>query len=376
MKTNLFSMFRNGMAVLLSAGLLFSCSQIETFDTQDLSVAQERMPFAFKSTDANARMHTNMFTCNDVMTPLMAGQNIPVGEVHSYNDNDNLYVHVSIEGDYTQDWFIQKVNMFIGQVELEFQPVGNGKSKANKKGIINPAPGKFPYSSNIETDLSLGVQEYLFTLPIGEGMQEFGEFDIAVHADVVRATGITFEDGVAYGTPVQFEGAWAEGERFNPEGLGNWSMFFSYSVTECEEGDCNPNWSRLVEISGANGNINYIADPEDELEVTYTVNGDNGGRVGEVTLRRTGNASDPKFIAVFTADEDFEFTDLSLCVTDLAGDGEKCVTDFTKVDGVYTLELDNAPFTKLTFETNPNGNIRVLTSGSKVNLSAVSNACE
>ncbi|WP_146140115.1 hypothetical protein [Cecembia rubra] len=303
----------------MSAVLLFSCNQIETFDAPDLSNGLERILFKFKSDDPNARMHKDMFTCNDVETILLAGQHIPVGKVHAYNDLDSLYINVTIEGEYEEDWVIRKLNLFVGQTKLEFEPVGNGKSKAKKGAIINPAPGKFPFPSDIDSENIIGVQEYYFALPIGGGdekvgVKDFGEIDIAVHADVVRVEGIEFNDkGEAVsGTIAQTEGAWAEGERFNPEGLGNWSMFFSYTVTECEENNCNPNWTRSFTMAGQRNNDV----DNDELEVDFQVNGKSGGRVGVVTVKRTGNESNYTFTATFVPDTGFSFNEISICVND------------------------------------------------------------
>ncbi|MFC4872505.1 hypothetical protein [Negadavirga shengliensis] len=359
-KPNLL-LLRNMWVVLLSAVLLFGCSQIDTFDAPDRSGGQERIPVMFKASNLNERQLFDV--CGNAFnTPLLAGKDIPVGEVSAYNDSDNLYITVSIEGDYLQDWFIRKLHMYIGQVSVDFsQKVGK------KNEIVNPAPGKFPFSTEVPADNPTGIQEFTWTLPLGEDMIDFGEFDIAVHADVVKVDNVEYDehDDAVSAEVVQSEGAWAAGEAFSQK--GNWAMYFSFAVTECGE-DCNPEWRREVTVSQ---NGRFSPEEEDDLEVTYQINGANGGRVGEALVRRTGSAGNPNFTVEFTPDSEYDFEALEVCVYDLDGNGEVCSTEATFSEGVYVIGINNAPRTATAI--NAGGNVTA--SSSIVKLYVKSDAC-
>ncbi|MDX5479584.1 MAG: DUF4465 domain-containing protein, partial [Cyclobacteriaceae bacterium] len=157
---NYFTSLRALGMVLLSSVLLFSCNQIETFEGPDLNEVQAKIPVQFKTTDFNARVGTGFTACGTPLTAkLLAGQHIPVGEVTVFNDNEKFYVTVSIEkgdGFDNGDWFIQKIHGYFGSVEVDFLADPKGKQK---KGIINPAPGKFPINEPISLDYSVVDQE-------------------------------------------------------------------------------------------------------------------------------------------------------------------------------------------------------------------------
>jgi hypothetical protein len=78
-----FTKLRGLRLVLLSAALLFSCNQIETFEGPDINEAQARIPVNLKSTDPNLRIGKDFIGnyCNDVTHKLMAGKNTSIGEV-------------------------------------------------------------------------------------------------------------------------------------------------------------------------------------------------------------------------------------------------------------------------------------------------------
>ncbi|SIS64259.1 hypothetical protein SAMN05421761_102294 [Belliella pelovolcani] len=275
MKTNLFSMFQNGMAVLLSAGLLFSCSQVETFETQDLSVAQAKIPVNFKSTDPNARVGKDYLgmECGTPLTArLLAGQKTPIGEVTVFNTEDEFYVTVSIEkgeGFDNGDWFLQHIQIYAGQTSVDF--VAKGKNK-----IVNPAPGKFPINEVVPVDFSVADQEYTYKLTISEELRGMGEFDVAVHASVINVTEFNEDrtEAVSYKT----EGAWAEGQAFNSDGKGNWAMFMSYSIQTCAV-SCTDTWFRSVTRSN-----NGEASEEFESDKFLLMDGTNV--VGQATYKR------------------------------------------------------------------------------------------
>lgn len=359
-KTN-FRLLQNTWAVLLSSALLFSCSQIETFDAPVRGESQERIPVLFKTSNLNARQLFDV--CGNAHTvPLLAGKNIPVGEVSAYNDNENLYITVSVEGDFLEDWFIRGLHMYIGQVSVDFS-----KKVGKKNEIVNPAPGKFPFSTEVPSDNPTGIQEFTWTLPLGEDMVDFGEFDIAIHADVVKVDNVEYDenDNAISAEVVQSESAWAEGEQFSQK--GNWAMYFSFAVTACEE-DCNPDWRRAVTIS-SNGEYS----PEgDELEVTYQINGSNGNRVGDALIRRTGQAGSPNFTIELTPDDGYDFTQMEICVYDLDENDEACSVQATLSDGTYVISISDAPRTVTA--TNAGGNVTA--SSSIVKLYVKSDACD
>jgi hypothetical protein len=150
-----------------------------------------------------ANFRTNI--CGEVKTvSLIAGQHHNIGSINISNDEENLYVNYTTTG----DWYMIETHLLVGSVA----------------GIKNPAPGQFPYSD----DHDPAVQSFTYTIPLAD----LGEtFDVAAHAAVVRVN----EDGEV----LQGETAWGEGPRFTPR--GNWAMYTSYTVQECDDnGDPEP----------------------------------------------------------------------------------------------------------------------------------------
>jgi hypothetical protein len=364
--------FKTNLLGLALAGLILgACGQVDTFDSTTMNNPLAKVPVAFKSEGFNARVGTGFTACGEPHTAkLLAGQNIPVGEVTVFNDNEKFYVTVSIEksaGFDEGDWFIRKIHGYFGAVETDFLADPKGKQK---KGIINPSPGKFPISEAITLDYSVASQEYTYELPISQALIDAGEFDVAIHAEVVRVENIREEAGVLVADIVQEEGAWGEGTRFNPVGVANWSMYMSYTIQDCDI-DCDPLWNKTVKVSTNNL---YEANPEDELEVTYQVNDVNQGRIGEVTISRGGskNANDGfTFTMTFIPDEGFDFTAMSTCIsaTNADGDTGSCESNFVNNgDGTYSIVISNAPYTST--GSNPQA------AESYVKISVTSNACE
>lgn len=236
-----FTKLRGLGLALLSTALLFSCNQIETFDGPDLSNVQARIPVQLKPADFNARVEAGFTACGTPMThKLMAGQHTPIGEVTVFNDNEKFYVTVSIEkgeGFDDGDWFIKKIQAYFGQVERDFETRG-------KKGIRNPAPGKFPINEAIELDYGIADQVFTYELEIDDELRAFGEFDVAVHAEVVRVENLMEVNGEWTADVVQKEGAWAGDQQFNPNGQGNWALYMSYSIQQCSAVQCQDEWLR------------------------------------------------------------------------------------------------------------------------------------
>lgn len=360
---NYFINMQKGFLLLMSVALLFSCSAVEPFDALELVESQERIAIALKNaSNSNSRQLFNVCG-NDVTQTLLAGKTIPIGEVTAYNDDENLYIIVSIDGDYTKDWFIQKLHMYIGQVAVDFsQKVGN------KNNIVNPSPGKFPYNPELSSENQFGVQEYTWTLPITEDMFDFGEFDIAVQADVVRVKDILYENGVAVsGQIAQKESAWAAGLPFSHK--GNWATYFSFTITSCEEG-CNPSWSRKIEIS-SNGKY---ADSDGVLKVTYRINGRNQRNIGEVVVERSGSKTHPDgftYKMTFLPNQGVSFRNIKTCVSATQEDGDigNCSAIVIPDENFnFVYHIINAPYTSTGED--------MLAASSWVHLTLESNLCD
>jgi hypothetical protein len=285
MRTSLFSRMQNGILALGLMTLLFACNKEEITEIEEVN-SLEKMELTLRSGKSfgSLRIAGGLNACGTPRTVrLMAGQNIPVGEVTAYNDEDNLYITVSIEGAYAKDWFIRKSHLYVGE-------------RDQTEGIKNPAPGKFPYQNDVVSDNNTGVQEHTYVIP-AEPLKTWGEFDIALHVDVVRVAldgdNIAFDsNGMA--TVVQREGAWGEGTRFTMK--GNWAMFFTYTLQDCEV-LCNDTWFRVVTKDG-NGS------PETEEIVFDLLDGNK--KVGKVVYKRTGNSTSGKIEAVFSIYEDLK----------------------------------------------------------------------
>lgn len=100
-------------------------------------------------------------------TPLMAGQNIEVGNVSVWNDGENLYVKYEIT---EEGWFLTETHLAVA-TSLDDIPQKNG----------NPPPGQFPYSR--EYDLADQVTEDTYVIPLdGQGVGT--KLFIAAHAVV------------------------------------------------------------------------------------------------------------------------------------------------------------------------------------------------
>jgi hypothetical protein len=170
---------------------------------------------------SNAEATANPSYCGETSSvTLIAGQHIAIGSVTIGNDADYLYVTFSTEG----DWYMTETHLLVGSVA----------------GIKNPAPGQFPYQANHDP----AVQSYTYQISL-EGLGE--SFNVAAHAAVVRVS----EDGEV----VQGETAWGEGPRFNNR--GNWAMYTSYTVQECDDDDDNEGVCQ-TETAWADG-FRYVA---------------------------------------------------------------------------------------------------------------------
>lgn len=133
------------------------------------------------------------------VTNLTADQNITVGTVSVWNDDNMLYVQYLIT---TGDWVINESHLAVNTDSGAIPQTGNG----------NPKPGKFAYSNETATG------DYTYEIPLtwDPGIN----VSIAAHAEVV----VLNETGAV----IQDETAWGEGDQFN---VGrNWAMYFKYTI--------------------------------------------------------------------------------------------------------------------------------------------------
>jgi len=103
------------------------------------------------------------------VSPMLAGQTIPVGEVRVWNDDMNVYVKYVITN---PDWCMTETHLAVEQ-NLEDIPQNPG----------GPIPGQFEYSDELDC-----APEHIYTIPFTSGNQVY----IAAHAAVETVCG--YED--------------------------------------------------------------------------------------------------------------------------------------------------------------------------------------
>ena len=145
--------------------------------------------------------------CGDyVIKPLIGGQNILVGYVATWNDDENLYVHYRT----VQGWELGETHLAVATSLIEI-PHG-------RKG--NPKIGHFPYKG--EHDPSLTDVRYTIPLEWAVDIQLY----LAAHAVVYL-----YNDDRKI---VQEETAWGDG-CFPCFDSPSWAMFFTFSIQACPE---------------------------------------------------------------------------------------------------------------------------------------------
>lgn len=137
----------------------------------------------------------------EINRQILAGQNIPIGKLTVWNDNDNVYFRYST-----------RYKFEFSAVHLAAYPVSN-QIPVNPSGC--PQIGHFPYK---QENLPVNTHIYTFSIPcsiLAVGSSVY----IAAHADAVLRN----DNG-----STSYETAWAEGQNF--PGCSNWSMYFVYNV--------------------------------------------------------------------------------------------------------------------------------------------------
>lgn len=244
---------QRSLVMIFAVGLLFSCSQMDTFETPDAGLENlEKFKVVAKgSVEANEWARTAFDFCGTEKTvQLIAGQHTVVGEVSAYNDKDKLYITITTDG----SWYIRKTHLYTGE-------------RSQTEGIKNPAPGRFPYSYDASSLNNYGVQEYTYEVD-AEGLKGWGEFDIAIHADVVQVAvntdGSPKLDSNGNATIMRSEGAWGQGSRFTLK--GSWAMFFTYSLQDCID-ICTGTWFRKMSRRNDNAlNVDFDFSDSEESE--------------------------------------------------------------------------------------------------------------
>ena len=134
-------------------------------------------------------------TAGTDMTKLLADQDIDVGNVSVWNDDENLYVKYETTG----DWLINETHLAVDD-SLDDIP----QTKRH-----NPIPGQFEYKNESQGP---GITVYQYDIPL---IWEAGtELFIAAHAEVANLT--------------QNETAWGAGDPFDGK---NWATYFKYTIT-------------------------------------------------------------------------------------------------------------------------------------------------
>lgn len=180
----------------------------------------------------------------------LAGQNIEVGTVSVFNNEDKLYVSVTM----TAPWVISQTQVYVGDAALV--PV-------NKKG--NPQIGQFPVKNQFPTYTNIVTYEF--------NLADLNDtFMVAFHADVQKLD--------SSGYPVQSETAWADGTQFVLS--GSWASYFNYTKQVCQS--CVYETVNFELLGGQTipvGNLIVTNDAEN-LYITY--DGDNRWEFATVQL--------------------------------------------------------------------------------------------
>ena len=132
------------------------------------------------------------------ISSLVAGQNISVGEISIWNNDENLYVRYQSY----DPWYMTETHLYAGK-DLPSAPV---------------APGHFPYKYPEDAGGANGFSEYTYVISLSELSAQPGEkIYILAHAVVKNiATGAE-------------ETAWKEGVPIEQRGSG-WAMYNTYQV--------------------------------------------------------------------------------------------------------------------------------------------------
>jgi hypothetical protein len=136
-------------------------------------------------TQKSENMRLYALAGNPDVYQLYAGQDIDVGEIQVWNDDQNLYVKYVVDA---TDWCLTETHLAVAY-SLDDIPQKNG----------NPIPGQFPYKGEHDC-----VTEVTYTIPLTDinPLWDCGDdLYIATHAVVQNQTSCLFETGtgIVYG---------------------------------------------------------------------------------------------------------------------------------------------------------------------------------
>lgn len=138
--------------------------------------------------------------------PILAGQNILVGNVTISNTSDNLII--SANTDILNNWYIQKVHVYVSTSS----PI-----------LGTPVPGQFPYHS---TTYQPPVSQYKLEIPLNLlNINCESSVFMAIHFEIVKYKN---------GTVVQSETGWAYG--LDPFNSNRWGWQFTYQL-KCHQNE-------------------------------------------------------------------------------------------------------------------------------------------
>jgi len=154
------------------------------------------------STTGDGNDSVGDYTCDVSATyTLYGGQDIDVGDVMVWHDNDMLSIKFTTDG----DWWLSETHVFVGDSMNDVPTTG-------KK--MNPKIGHFPYSA--DHDPMVQTYTYEFDLVDDLGWEKGDTLFIMTHAVVFKIVG---------GETVQGETGWAGDEDFPSQ---RWAYYFDY----------------------------------------------------------------------------------------------------------------------------------------------------
>jgi len=173
---------------------------------------------------------------NAYSTPILAGQDIDVGDVYIWNTSTQLYVYYRIEPstDAGEGWLMTEYHC---DVELTWADVPK-----NGQGV--PEPGHFYYKS--EEVLDPGITEKLLVIPLTTAMEDAGSVVIVAHCVVVQYDNdgniIQTQTGFGFGTPFPDIHRWGWYIEWDLDNHGKWMNLPEGAVTVQGSGlvNCGP----------------------------------------------------------------------------------------------------------------------------------------
>jgi hypothetical protein len=217
---------------------------------QLIGCQEGRNPVNVNISDPHGNPNQPNHPSNAFTTNIIAGQNIDVGDIFVWNNNDNLYVQYMT----TNNWWLNETHLHVATSLSGIPQTLSG----------NPKVGNFDY----QTEHNPHVQSYTYTIPIIWNWQT--ELYIAAHCEVVLKD--------INGNIIQQETGWGQGYNFP----GNsWAMYFNYTIYEptCHLVAYYPFNGNANDESGNNNHgiihgANLVNDRFDQSDKAYFFDGD------------------------------------------------------------------------------------------------------